>query len=190
MIAPVFATERLVLRPLQPADAAGLYALFSDDRVTEHYDLASLRSLSEAISLLQHFLNGNANPVASGFRWAITRKGQPEQLLGTCGVHSPNAAFHSIAIGYDLLPDVWGQGLAREAVSGMLDYCFSSHFPFELNRVTATTDLVSPRSIALLQRLGFSEEGILRQFGYWKEAFHDVRLFALLRQDWECQQSV
>ena len=39
-------------------------------------------------------------------------------------------------------------------------------------------------SIRLLNKLGFREEGIRRQYGYWKDEYHDVRSFALLKQDW------
>ncbi len=38
-------------------------------------------------------------------------------------------------------------------------------------------------SIALLRRLGFSEEDVLRQYGFWKNEFHDVRLFSFLREE-------
>jgi ribosomal-protein-alanine N-acetyltransferase len=31
--------------------------------------------------------------------------------------------------------------------------------------------------------LGFVEEGVMRQWGYWKDAFHDVRLLSLIKSD-------
>lgn len=65
----------------------------------------------------------------------------------------------------------------------MLDYCFVNDLPFLINRVAATTDLDSQRSINLLKRLGFSEEGVLRQYGFWKGKPQDVRMFSLLRSD-------
>ena len=67
----------------------------------------------------------------------------------------------------------------------MLSYCFKNEFPFPINRVSATTNLESVKSIKLLTKLGFTEEGVLRKYGYWKNKFHDVRLFSLLYNEWK-----
>jgi ribosomal-protein-alanine N-acetyltransferase len=94
-------------------------------------------------------------------------------------------------LGFDtlLLRDVDGVGqwkcIAYDALSAMVCFCMARDFSFAVNRVAATTDLDSQRSIALLKRLGFVEEGVLRQFVFWKGAFQDVRMFALLRSQWQ-----
>jgi ribosomal-protein-alanine N-acetyltransferase len=106
-------------------------------------------------------------------------------MVGSCGFHAVNVGFSSIEIGYELNRTCWSQNIAYEAVSAMLGYCFENNFPFEINRISATTNLDSLRSMRLLNRLGFVEEGILRQYGYWKGKFHDVRLFSLLRSEWK-----
>ncbi len=72
-----------------------------------------------------------------------------------------------------------------EAVAAIIEHCFSSSFPMKTNRVSATTDIKSPQSISVLKKLGFSEEGILREYGYWKGKYHDVRLFSLLEKEWK-----
>ena len=35
----------------------------------------------------------------------------------------------------------------------------------------------------LLRKVGFQEEGVLREWGFWKGGFRDVRCFSLLRND-------
>ena len=121
----------------------------------------------------------------SALRWAICRREDLGTLIGSCGFHCSNPGSHSLEIGYELHPDHWGKGYAHEALQAMLRHCFSHDLPFRINRVAATTYLDSERSIRLLQRLGFVEEGGLRQYGFWKGQFHDVRLFSLLRQQRE-----
>jgi ribosomal-protein-alanine N-acetyltransferase len=52
-----------------------------------------------------------------------------------------------------------------------------------LNRIEAE---VIPGNIAseqLLQKLGFQREGLMRQSAYFKEAFYDLQLFALLKEE-------
>jgi ribosomal-protein-alanine N-acetyltransferase len=67
-----------------------------------------------------------------------------------------------------------------EALDAILDFGFTE---FGLNRIEAQTMLDNVASAELLRSLGFVEEGILRQLEYFKDAFHDMRLLSLLRQD-------
>jgi ribosomal-protein-alanine N-acetyltransferase len=62
--------------------------------------------------------------------------------------------------------------------------CFGNGFFFRVNRVEALIDLGNAASRSLLEKLGFVQEGIRREYGYWKDRFRDVRSFALLRRDW------
>jgi len=67
----------------------------------------------------------------------------------------------------------------------MLAYCFGETFEFRLNRVEALTYIAHVASIGLLVKLGFQEEGIRREYGFWKNEFHDLRSFSLLRREWQ-----
>ncbi|WP_197026509.1 GNAT family N-acetyltransferase [Hylemonella gracilis] len=184
---PFLTTDRLTLRNFVESDVPAVYAIFSEESVAEFYDIDAFSSLDQAKSMVASRMRRNEKQDGTWFRWAICLSTNPEVVIGSCGFHSTNEDFHSIQIGYELHPQYWGKGIAFEAVSTMLKFCFESHFPFHVNWVAATTDLDSQRSIKLLRRLGFSEEGILRQFGFWKDKFQDVRLFSLLRTEWEAK---
>jgi ribosomal-protein-alanine N-acetyltransferase len=49
--------------------------------------------------------------------------------------------------------------------------------------VQADTIPGNQASEALLRRLGFQEEGLRRGAGYWKNSFHDLKCFGLLRTE-------
>lgn len=181
---PSIATEQLILRKFVFSDADAVYAIFSNDNVTEFYDSESFTSLDQATNFVKTRISLCEEDGKRAFRWAICLKSEPRIVIGSCGFHSVNKAFSSIEIGYELNESYWGRNLAFEAVDAMLDYCFTKNFPFPINRVTASTNLDSTRSIKLLSKLRFTEEGILRQYGYWKNKFHDVRLFSVLRSEW------
>ena len=70
-----------------------------------------------------------------------------------------------------------------ETLSAVLNMGFSERFFFELNRVQALTSLENIASITLLQKFGFQHEGILREYGYWNNRFHDLRMYSLLRRE-------
>ena len=182
---PQITTERLILRDFSASDAPAVFAIFSEDRVTEFYDLETFSSLGQAEKMVAARMRGNAELSGNYRRWAICLAHAPDTHIGSCGFHSVNKAFHSVEIGYDMHPAHWGKGYAYEAVAAMLGFCFANDLPFHTNRVAATTDLDSHRSMKLLKRLGFFEEGVLRQYGFWKGRYQDVRMFSLLRDDWE-----
>jgi [ribosomal protein S5]-alanine N-acetyltransferase len=182
---PTIVTERLLLREFVASDADAVYEIFSNDNVTEFYDLESFTRLDQAINFVNTRISLREEDGKRGFRWAICKKSEPNMVIGSCGFHAVNKSFSSIEIGYELNESYWGKNLAFEAVDAMLNYCFTENFPFTINRVTASTNLDSTRSIKLLSKLRFTEEGILRQYGYWKNQFHDVRLFSILHSEWK-----
>jgi [ribosomal protein S5]-alanine N-acetyltransferase len=184
---PTIVTERLLLRKFVASDANAIYEIFSNDNVTEFYDLDSFTSLDQATNFVNTRISLSEEGGKRGFRWAICMKSEPEVVIGSCGFHAVNKSFSSIEIGYELIESHWGKNLAYEAVDAMLNYCFTANFPFSINRITASTNLDSARSIKLLSKLGFTEEGILRQYGYWKSKFHDVRLFSILHSEWKAK---
>lgn len=57
-------------------------------------------------------------------------------------------------------------------------------FPHLVNRLEAFVLLDNERSSQVLNKLGFVEEGILREYGFWKERFWDMRCFSLLKREW------
>ena len=57
-------------------------------------------------------------------------------------------------VGYILHPDLWGRGLAREALEAAIAHVFAG---YDVPALTADVDPRNTRSIALLERLGFRE---------------------------------
>lgn len=89
-------------------------------------------------------------------------------------------------IGYDLMPDYWRNGYATEAVRAIIQAAFMDVLPCgPLNRIQADTMVGHCASETLLRRIGFKEEGIRRESGYWKNAFHNLKCYGLLRSEFD-----
>lgn len=177
---PTLSTERLLLRQLNADDAKRTFEQFADDAVTRFYDLPTMTELAQAENLIA--LHNQRFEQSVGIRWAICLETQPDRVLGSAGLVW-KAVNHSAILGYDLHPDSWGHGYASEAVRAIIDVAFNELPPFHLNRIEALTYLDNRASIKLLERIGFQQEGILRQWGFWKGEYHDMRCFSLLRSD-------
>lgn len=85
-------------------------------------------------------------------------------------------------LGFWLHPDHQGGGYAREAATMMLDYAFTE---LRIHKVTANAYETNERSRALLERLGFVEEGIGREEDFFDGEYHDTHYYGLLEGEWD-----
>ncbi len=173
---PEIETERLILREIMPDDAPAIYRLFSDDQVTRYYDLTTYTALSQAEELVDFF--DESFELERAIRWGLERKSDGA-LLGTCGYVWLRQ--YRGEIGYELHSAHWRQGYMSEAIDAILDFGYTE---LELNRIEALVMVDNAASVGLLQSLGFTQEGILRQHDFFKGAFHDMRLFSLLKEEY------
>ena len=87
-------------------------------------------------------------------------------------------------IGYDLLPKFWGEGYTSEAVIRIIKSAFLGELPCgALNRIQGDTVPGNAASESLLLKVGIKEEGTRRQSGYWKNQFHDLKCFGLIKSE-------
>ncbi len=171
-------TDRLLLRPLVPPDAPRLFEVFSDPRVMRHWSTPPWPSMDEAHEVLRR--DAAALPAAEYLRLGIVRCADGH-LLGTCALFDFHAPSQRAEIGYALGPDVWGQGYVSEALAALLDFAFGE---LGLNRIEADIDPLNVASARSLQRLGFVQEGLLRERWIVADVVSDSALYGLLRRDW------
>jgi ribosomal-protein-alanine N-acetyltransferase len=174
---PRLATERLVLREMTLDDTDAVFALYSDDAVMQYLDIGTLTTPQQAADIVQFYMDRFRKQIA--IRWAISLHGAP-QLIGTCGFHPFDQEHNRVEIGYDLLPAYWERGFMTEALQAMLHYGFTT---LELHRVEAVTAPDNAASRRLLAKLGFREEGILRQRSLFRGRYVDDVYFGLLHAD-------
>ena len=183
MVFPEIETDRLALNEIQLDDEAAIFDLFSNKSVIEYYDLEAFISIEQARDLISMFRS--RHEASAGIRWAI-RLQTSDNIVGTCGFNSWSSKMRNAVIGYDLMPAYWGNGYGSEAVRAIIQAAFTGKLSCgPLNRIQADTVPGNHASEALLRRLGFKEEGIRRESGYWKNAFHDLKCFGLLRSEFD-----
>ena len=179
---PNLTTSRLTLTRLSLEDTESVFKLFSDESVVKYYDLEVFKELSQSTELINLFKSRFDEK--TGIRWAIRLKAT-NQLIGTCGFNTWSLKMKNAVIGYDLLPDFWGKGYTAEAVNRIIKSAFLGELPCgALQRIQGDTVLGNTASEALLRKVGFKEEGIRRQSGYWKNKFHDLKCFGLIKSEY------
>jgi ribosomal-protein-alanine N-acetyltransferase len=176
---PNLETDRLLLREIVAADAPELFAIHSDEVAMRWFGSEPLADIQQATKLIETFAGWRQLP-NPGVRWGIQRK-TDHRFLGSCGLFKWNRQWKSCVIGYELAPFAQGKGFMTEALSAALEWGFEH---MELNRVEAQVHSENSASIRLLARLGFVQEGCMREAGFWLGNHHDLQQLSLLSRDY------
>ncbi len=177
---PALETRRLWLREIVDADAPALFAIHGDPQVMRWFGSDPLVDQTAALLLVRSFANWRTlvNP---GTRWGLQLKDR-DGLIGSCGLFSWNRQWRKCSVGYELAADAGGQGLMTEALQAILAWGFGQ---MHVNRIDAQIHPDNARSIRLALKLGFVEEGRLREIAWWGGQHHDMLQFSLLHGDWQ-----
>jgi RimJ/RimL family protein N-acetyltransferase len=171
-------TPRLRLRPLRDADAPGLFAMFSDPRVTRYLSRpawSDIASAHERIALdRQALLDGKY------LRLGIERT-DDNHLIGECSLFNHVEQCRRAELGYGMSFGAWGRGYMHEALVALLAFAFEQ---LALNRMEADIDPRNTASAKSLERLGFRKEGHLRERWIVAGEVSDTALYGLLASDW------
>ncbi len=177
MMFPILETDRLRLRELKEDDVGAIFRCFSNQEVTRYYGQEPFVDKQQADELIKHFAKNFEEK--RGIRWGIEHKDSNE-IIGTIGFHLWSAAHQRAEIGYEIHPDYWRQGYTKEAVQKVITYGFET---MNLNRIGAVVFLANEASNQLLRKLGFQEEGILRDYIYQNGQAYDTFIYSLLKKD-------
>ncbi|MEH6936917.1 GNAT family protein [Bacillus sp. JJ664] len=176
---PLITSERLYLREIEVTDLNRMYSILTIENVTRYYGLDTINNTSEVLDLIHYFKEMFATK--KGIRWGIVNR-ETNTLIGSCGLNAYQERNKRAEVGYELHPDYWGHGYASEAVKAICTYAFDQ---LNLNRIGA---IVYPENIPsqkLLEKLGFVNEGLLREYLIQDEIAHSTISYSILRNEWK-----
>ncbi|WP_444997061.1 GNAT family N-acetyltransferase [Aliikangiella sp. IMCC44359] len=156
----LFATDRLCLRELTIEDAPFILKLVNEPSWIENIGDKNVHDIEGAKSYL---LQG---PIKSyqenGFGLYLIELKKGHTPIGLCGLVK-RKEFDSPDIGYALIPEFWGLGLASEAAKATLNYAKQK---LNIERVLGLTSLGNAGSIKVLERIGLKYEKTVELPGY------------------------
>jgi RimJ/RimL family protein N-acetyltransferase len=169
-------TERLVLRVMQPGDAAVLAAYRDDPDLARFQDWPLPYMLAHAERLLAGEAHLDDLDPEGWTQVAIEFEGN---MVGDLAVGLQTSARQA-ALRYTISPPAQHRGLAAEAVGAMIDTLFERT---EIRRIMATADDANPASMRVIEPLGFRYEGTTRLSEPRRGEWVDGVQFAILRDD-------
>ena len=175
---PILESNCIRLRGIREDDIDDLFTLFSKPDVMRYWSRGPMTDRQEAVDYTKTILEGFIK--RDLLNWVIADLAT-DRLIGTTSLYEINTQHARAGIGYAIMPDYWGRGLASEAATLAVSYGF---LELGLHRLEADTEPNNWRSNKLLERLGFQREGLLRERFYHPDGIQDSLVFGLLRNEW------
>ncbi len=156
-------------------DAIILHRIFMGSE-PERLTCRPISDFSEKEIILRY--RGRKNEV--NLRDFVIRRTGDNCLLGRITYFDLNPRNRSAEIGFLIAPEYRRKGYASEALRLLLRHLFEE---LGINKVMAQTGEYNEASIALLKKLGFKQDGRLRQHHEIDGKLYDDLLFSILAEE-------
>jgi len=179
---PTLETERLILRPVTPADANAVFLYCSNPAITRFTLFETHQTIDDSRWFVHEYAR-NRYAANEPDPFAIVLKADPlGTMIGALGAHWESQQNLTMEFGYSLAEPYWGCGLATEAVGRLVRHVFEE---YALERLQARVFAGNGASGRVLDKLGFTREGVLRSSVLRRGRSWDVAMYSLLRGEWE-----
>lgn len=176
----VYETDRLILKVLK-ADAAEevlrfyldnkeLFEKYEPDRPRHFYTAAH----QKAVLICEY----NMTVKLSAVRFYVYRKEQPDKIIGTfCFRNITRSIYQSCEAGYKFDEAYHHKGYAFEALYTGIQIMFDD---LKLHRIEANVMPENTASVRLLDALGFSCEGLVKEYALIRGSWRDHLRYSLI----------
>lgn len=173
-------TPNLILRPFLVSDVDDLHVFCSDLSNVEYMDWGpnTFEQTQKFLSEVTATLESSCSPKA--FNFAVTLKSSGT-VVGSCSIWIRSEVHRHGGLGYILSKHVWRRGYGTELTKALLKFGFEI---LKFHRISATCFPHNEGSKCLLEKVGFKQEGYLREEIYIRGQWRDSLLFSILEDDY------
>jgi ribosomal-protein-serine acetyltransferase len=171
------------LRLLEESDGPELHALIEANRdyLARWLPWAIGQDPEDTLGFIQRTRDQLAEN--DGFQAAIVSEGG---IVGVIGYHAINWGDRLTSIGYWLAEEQQGRGTMTAAAHVLVDHALST---WRLNRVEIRAAVENRPSRAIPERLGFRQEGTLRESERVGDRYLDCVMYSMLAADWSARRA-
>ena len=168
--------KRVKLRAFREDDLKNALAMMNNQAVTRYLQFMRPISLVQERAWIESMMRGD-HPDA--FSYAIDSS--DGEYLGSVGLMHIDRRNRSAELGISIArPEEWGKGYGTEAALLMLRHGFEE---LNLHRIHLRVYAYNARGQKSYAKLGFVEEGRLREGHFRHGAYHDVVLMSVLAEE-------
>ncbi|MEF8776693.1 MAG: GNAT family protein [Haloarculaceae archaeon] len=174
MPGPIFLeNETVELRPIEPEDAEFFAETINDPRVRSGLSMVDPVSVSGEEEWIESLSDED------GVHLVVAVEGDPVATVGLNHVHQ---RFGTAELGYYVAAEHHGQGYATAASRLLLRHAFDER---GMHRITAKAFATNEGSRRVLEKVGFREEGRLREDAFVDGERVDTIVHGILAEEFE-----
>jgi RimJ/RimL family protein N-acetyltransferase len=178
---PFLIGKTVYLRPLEREDAHLVQPWLNDPEVTatlRTHGPLNLRAEESFIDKVTH----SAHDLV-----AVVVRRDVDKAIGVTGLHQIDFEHRHAVFGITIgEKDAWGLGFGTETTFLMVRHAFAT---LNLNRVMLQVYENNTRGLRAYEKVGFKQEGVLRQENYRQGRYWDTIIMAILRPEWDQMQA-
>jgi len=179
------ATQRLLLRDFVPGDLADIHAYGREPEVVRYMDWGPNTEAQTADFLKRKLAAQRALPRAE-YELAVVLK-ETGRVIGGIGLRLSRPAHRAGDMGYVFNPQHWGRGYCTEAAAAIIAFGLGE---LGLHRIYAICDPDNRASARVMEKIGMTYEGRLRDYTWKKEKWRDSLIYAILETDTRLRSGV
>jgi len=149
----ILESSRCLVREITVEDIDALYEIY-DDKETKRYIEDLYAEKAKEVIFTREYIANQYRFFEYGI-WVVIDKSNG-RIIGRAGL-SERAGFDNLELGFIFRKEYWGKGFAYEVCSGIIDYAKDY---LGIDRIISFTMNENIRAIRLLERLGFSYDGM------------------------------
>ena len=173
--------KSVLLRPFKRSDISYFLKWFNDPEIVQYLDMyLPMTEMSE-----EKFIEelGTTRARSDVLLVIEVIEGESTRPIGNCGLQGIDSKDRNATFGIIIgEKDYWRKGYALEATRLLINYGFQQ---LNLHRISSSAIAYNERSIKLHKKVGFREEGRLRQAMFKNGQYHDRVEFSILREEWK-----
>jgi RimJ/RimL family protein N-acetyltransferase len=175
---------RVVLREHADGDLAAVLGYSADEMVARYVPWEPNTEHAARAFLAAATADAKQTPRLN-YELAILERAT-DQLVGTARIGIESLPHRRADIGYVLRRDRWGEGLATEAARLLLAFGFDD---LGMRRIWATSHPDNAASARVLEKIGMSYEGRIRDHMFVKGTWRDSLAYAVTKPEWRARES-
>lgn len=179
MPGPVFLSgDRLTLRPAEQEDTEFLLRHNNDPRVRATRTAPKPTSRDD----VGMFLGGTMGRIDNSISLLVCVDGEPVGQVLLVREKMGDEVYDRGELAFWIAPDQQGNGYATEASTLLVEYAFER---LGLHKLTARAFEENVPSQRVIEKLGFTQEGTLRDEVYIDGEWQDYYRYGLLEREWD-----
>jgi RimJ/RimL family protein N-acetyltransferase len=173
--------DKVILRPITIADVEWLEGYVENEPEIWQFSLVAIQKPSDLKEYIQTAIQSRLDKTAYAF---IVYDKASQTYVGSTRFYDIQLAFETTQLGYTWYSKkVWGTGLNQHCKYLLLQFAFEQ---MNFKRVEFRADNNNKRSIAAMQKIGCTVEGVLRSHLPKPDGGRrDSIVLSITKEDWE-----